>query len=85
MRQYFITSAGTATEWLFFFAVLLVLGLAVGGLIIWLTLFRKSGKRRRKNRNHRRRKNPTLAETGGLPPVRESKKPDAPTPPPDAT
>jgi hypothetical protein len=47
----------------------------------------REGKVRvRKSYRHRRREhrpmNPTLAQTGGLPPVREEKSPDAPTPPP---
>ena len=37
-----------------------------------------SGRRRRRRREKGRPRNPTLAETGGLPPVRD---PDAPPPP----
>jgi len=50
---------------------------------IWALFIRKTGKRTRKYRHRRHsRLNPTLAETGGLPPVREGNKPDAQTPPP---
>jgi hypothetical protein len=49
---------------------------------IWALFFRKSGKRRRKHRHRRHsRLNPTLAETGGLPPIREEIKSSAEPPP----
>ena len=82
MRQFFTSTAGTATDWLLFLVILLLVGFVVGCFIVWLTVFRKQGgKKRRKNRNRRRQKNPTLAETGGLPPIRQETKSDAPTPP----
>jgi hypothetical protein len=70
-------------EWLDFFIMCGAIGLVLLAAFFWALLFRKSGKRRRKNRRHRHRPlNPTLAESGGLPPVRREKNPDAPTPPP---
>lgn len=41
------------------------------------------GKRRKRLRQHRPR-NPTLAETGGLPPLRDEPPPSPPQPPPPA-
>jgi hypothetical protein len=80
MRQFFTSTAGTASDWLMFLAILLVLGFVLAGFILWLTIFRKKRKKRRKNRSHRRQKNPSLAETGGLPPKRAQNKTD-PQPP----
>ncbi|MGO8839037.1 MAG: hypothetical protein ACLQAH_07320 [Limisphaerales bacterium] len=53
------------------------------GALIWLLFFRKTGRRRRKYRlHHRHRSRPvTLAETGGLPPIRPEEKPPDPPPP----
>jgi hypothetical protein len=70
-------------EWLDFFIVMGAIGLVLLGAFFWAILFRKNGKRqvRRRKRKHRSL-NPTLADSGGLPPVREEKNPDAPTPPP---
>jgi hypothetical protein len=53
----------------------------------WRSWFRRSdgskasGKRRRRRRSDRKR-NPTLAETGGLPPIRSQSAPAPGTPPP---
>ncbi len=81
MREFFTSSESSGSDWLVFLAILLLVGFAIACLVIWLTLFRNKGKKRRKNRNRRRQKNPTLAETGGLPPIRTEKKSDAPKPP----
>ncbi len=69
-------SSSASSEWLIFIAILLAVGIGIACFIIWLFLFRKSGKKRRKRqgRNHRKI-NPTLAETGGLPPVRKLNQP----------
>jgi uncharacterized membrane protein YciS (DUF1049 family) len=80
MRQFFTSTAGTASDWLIFLAILLVAGFILATFILWLTIFRKKGKKRRKNRNRRRQKNPSLAETGGLPPKRVENKTDSQPP-----
>lgn len=44
-------------------------------VLIWALFFKKKRRHKRKHRRHsskNRRMNPTLAETGGLPPVRKS-------------
>jgi uncharacterized iron-regulated membrane protein len=60
--------------------------LVASGTLIWYFAFRKGRKpRKRKHRRHRRESralNPTLAQTGGLPPVREEEKTDSAAPPP---
>jgi len=53
----------------------------LGGLAVffWVQVFKKKRKRKRKHRSHI---NPTLAEVGGLPPVRRpgERLPDDPAP-----
>ena len=65
-------------EWLNFLAMAGALVLGVLGVLIWTVKFRK--RRRRKYKKHHahrgeRKLNPTLAQTEGLPPFRESDKP----------
>jgi hypothetical protein len=70
-------------EWVDFFIMLGAFSLVAIGAIVWLLLFRKTGKRKRKRRHHHehRAPNPTLAESGGLPPVRREEKPFSRPPP----
>jgi predicted RND superfamily exporter protein len=67
----------TSADWLAFMGILLAVGLGIACFVIWLFVLRKTGKkRRRQRRNHHHRKvNPTLAETGGLPPLRDPNQP----------
>ena len=71
-------------QWRNFLAMAGSLLLVAIGVLLWFVMFRK--KRRRKRRKHheheKRHINPTLAESGGLPPLREEIRTDAPTPPP---
>jgi len=70
-------------EWLNFLAMSLAILLAALGSLVWFLAFRKKRKRKRKHHSHEKRQlNPTLAQAGGLPPVREEKNSSAPTPPP---
>ena len=66
-----------SSDWLVFVAILLSVGIGIACFIIWLFVFRKSSKKRRKRqkRRHNRQHNPTLAETGGLPPLRDPNQP----------
>ena len=67
-------------SWLIFGSFLLLVCVAVGGFVVWLKMGRHSkGKHRRKRHRHHRHTNPTLAESGGLPPKRS---PDQPPPGP---
>jgi len=73
MKSWFLPSAQSpVVEWLGFVAFLSLLILGIGGFIVWLRMA-SSGKAKRKRRQHRHHRpiNPTLAQTGGLPPKRD--------------
>jgi hypothetical protein len=78
-----LPAVGPMTEtWVDFFIMAGVFVMIATGALIWVFYFRKRGrKRRHKHRHHRepRPVNPTLAQTGGLPPARPSE-PSGPTP-----
>jgi len=63
--------------WVDFFIMTGTLVLVAIGALIWVFFFRKPGRRRRKyrHRHERRLPKPTLAQNGGLPPVRQEEKP----------
>jgi hypothetical protein len=66
-------------QWLNFLVVAGCMILGAVASLIWFLSHRKKGKRKRKHHNPEKRPlNPTLAETGGLPPKRD------PNPPPPA-
>jgi hypothetical protein len=68
-------------QWANFLAMALSILLVAIGSLIWFLMFRKKRKRKRKHHNHEKRQlNPTLAECGGLPPVRDENQTDEPTP-----
>ena len=52
------------------------------GTLIWFFFFRKRRRRVRKSRSERSQLNPTLAQKGGLPPVRRADRTFGETPPP---
>lgn len=65
-----------ASDWLVFIAILLAIGIGIACFALWFFLSHKSGKKKRKRRSrHHRHHNPTLAETGGLPPIRQANEP----------
>jgi uncharacterized iron-regulated membrane protein len=80
MKRLFLPSADNPVlQWLGFMVFLLLLFLCLGGLVVWLQTSKGGkGKRKRKHRHHRAT-NPTLAQTGGLPPKRD---PNVPPPGP---
>jgi hypothetical protein len=64
-------------QWLNFLAMFLAVVLGTFGVLLWAVMFRKRRRRKhRKRHEHRgeRKPNPTLAESGGLPPVRTPEK-----------
>jgi hypothetical protein len=74
---------GPLPQWLNFLVMAVVVLVVAVGSLIWLTMFRKKRRRKRRHRSQEKRQlNPTLAETGGLPPAREEKPTDGPIPPP---
>jgi flagellar biosynthesis/type III secretory pathway M-ring protein FliF/YscJ len=65
-------------EWVDFFTMAGAIMLVAIGALIWVFFLRKRvRRRRRKTRQHHehRSPNPTLAQDGGLPPVRQNEKP----------
>jgi hypothetical protein len=73
------SNSGATASWLVFLGIMVAACLIITIGVVWFTVLRKSsGKKKRKNRSRRRQKNPTLAETGGLPPVRAARKSDGP-------
>ena len=60
-------------QWLNFLAMAVTILLVAIGSLIWFISFRKKRKRKRKpsRSGGKRPLNPTLAETGGLPPKRD--------------
>lgn len=75
MRKFFLPSADSPVlEWLGFIAFLLLLFIFLGVVVVWVMTRGGRVKRKRKHRHHRPT-NPTLAQTGGLPPKRDSNLP----------
>lgn len=70
-------TSGVAADWMIFVAILLLVGVSIACFVIWLLVFRKGAKKRKRRSRHRehRKHNPTLAETGGLPPLRPPNQP----------
>jgi hypothetical protein len=80
MKHLFLPSATSPVyQWLGFILFLLLLCVALGGFFVWLKMSSSSKSKRKRRHRHRRPTNPTLAQTGGLPPKRD---PDMPPPGP---
>jgi preprotein translocase subunit YajC len=79
MNPFDLSPNSTSTDWLIFLVMLLAIGMGIAGVVIWLVVLRpQSKKQRRKHRQrHQRQRNPTLAQTGGLPPKRNPNQPPA--------
>ena len=72
-----LPTSGKSADWVLFAVMVLAIGLAIGLVAVWAVVYRpKSKKRKRKQRKrHHRQHNPTLAEKGGLPPLRAPNEP----------
>ena len=77
MNPFELPKSSASSDWLIFVAILLAVGIGIACFILWLFLLKKSGGKRKKRerRRHHRKLNPTLAETGGLPPPRAPNQP----------
>ena len=76
MKRWALPSSDSPViQWLEFLGFLLLLFLCVGGFIVWLQVSRNSKSRRKRKLRHHRPTNPTLAQTGGLPPRRDPNQP----------
>jgi hypothetical protein len=72
-------------QWVNFLAMTVAVLVVAIGSLLWFAVFRRKKQRKHKHRRHRREQrqlNPTLAQTGGLPPARENEKSPGQTPPP---
>ena len=70
------SNSHASSGWFTFLLILMGVGVIIALVTIWLLVFRgKKNKKRRKRRHRRHRQNPTLAETGGLPPPRDPNQP----------
>jgi hypothetical protein len=76
-RFYLPTADSPVIQWLGFTAFLVLVILLIAGFIVWLKVLRNGKSKRKRKRRHRRPINPTLAETGGLPPKRDPNQPPA--------
>ena len=70
------TADNPVVQCLAFVAFLLLVFVCLGGFVVWLKVL-KGNKVRRKRRKHKHRRplNPTLSQTGGLPPKRDANLP----------
>jgi uncharacterized iron-regulated membrane protein len=76
MKSLFLPSADSPMlQWVAFIFFLLLVCAALGGLIVWLKVARLGKPKRKRRARHHRRNNPTLAQTGGLPPKRDPNQP----------
>jgi multisubunit Na+/H+ antiporter MnhC subunit len=80
MNIFELPSNGKSADWLIFAVMLTSIGLGIAVVVICFVMFRTKNKRKRKRRHrHTRQRKPTLAQTGGLPPVRDPNQPPAGT------
>jgi hypothetical protein len=75
-----LPAAGTTTAtWVDFLIMAGAFAVIAFGALIWVFYFRKKKRKHRHRQGHQRGRrpvNPTLAQTGGLPPARPSASPD---------
>ena len=76
MKRIFLPSAGSPViDWLIFFIFLVLVCVAIGAFIDWLNVARSGKTKRKRRKRHHRPFNPTLEQTGGLPPKRDPNQP----------
>ena len=79
MNPFYLPDNGRSADWLLYLVCLFAIGVSIGIVVIWMYVVRPKKKKRkhRQRKRHHRQHNPTLAETGGLPPVRDPDEPPA--------
>jgi len=72
-----LPSNGRSSDWVIFTVMVVAIGLAIGLVAVWAVVYRPKSKKRKRHRRkrHHRQHNPTLAEKGGLPPLRAPNQP----------
>ncbi len=78
-----LPSPGSWFQDVFGILIIILVSLIIAAIVVWWFVAKHSSangahKRKRKRHSHRRKANPTLDQTGGLPPPRD---PDAPMKP----
>lgn len=76
MKRLFLPSADSPVlQWMGLIVFFLLLFVCLGGIIAWYQTGRSTRAKRKRKHRHRRPTNPTLAQTGGLPPKRDPNQP----------
>jgi len=75
MNPFELPSNSASADWLIFVAILLAVGVGIACFAVWFFVLRSGKKKRKRHHRHHRHVNPTLAETGGLPPLRQPNEP----------
>jgi hypothetical protein len=70
MNPFALPSGGPSADWLIFLVMLASIGLGISIVVVWMVVFRTKGKKRKRRHRHSRKHNPTLAQSGSLPPMR---------------
>ena len=67
-----LSTTGVGSDWLVFLAILTPIVLVIGGFVLWIVFRKKNRKHHSKHSKRRKHRqiNPTLAQAGGLPPLR---------------
>ncbi len=78
-----LPSPGSWFQDVFGILIIVIASLIIAGVVVWWFLAKNSSakssrKRKRKRNSHRRKANPTLDQTGGLPPPRDPAAPMKP-------
>ena len=83
LKSTMLALEGPLPQWVNFLAMAVAILVVAIGSLIWFLAFRTKRKRKRRHRHRERRPiNPTLAEIGGLPPLRTTDKSSDQPPPP---
>lgn len=79
MNPLHLPDNGRSADWLLYLVALLAIGLAIGIVTVWMYVVRpkKTKRKHHRRKRHHRQHNPTLAQTGGLPPMRDPNQPPA--------
>jgi hypothetical protein len=76
LKSTMLALEGPLPQWVNFLAMAVAILVVAIGSLVWFLAFRTKRKRKRRHRHRERRPiNPTLDQTGGLPPKRDPDQP----------